>query len=179
MVSIPLRYYWHDPIFQIMINLKKSTTFSAPFLRSLLQSDTKILRTRIYFRLKTTDIDNQYYLYSRICADGSSMLEGVDFTVSYAKVAVIRPLSTIIAILYEEVLIIFVLYISNAFHNKILPNSEEMFYLSLPRLCIEFHKRKWLNHPLASINKKDLFIQVIKLIQGIKPAGKLWYDLLK
>ena len=64
------------------------------------------------------------------------MLEGVDFTVSYAKVDVIRPLSTIIAILYEEVLIIFVLYISNAFHNKILPNPEEMFYLSLTRLCM-------------------------------------------
>ena len=37
---------------------------------------------RISFRVKTTDIDNQYDLYSITCADGSSMLEGIDFTVS-------------------------------------------------------------------------------------------------
>ena len=63
-----------------------STTFSAPFLRSQLPPDTKILRPRIYFRVKTTDIDKKYNIYSRTCADVSSMIEGSDFTVSYAPV---------------------------------------------------------------------------------------------
>ena len=49
--------------------METSTTFSAPFLRSLLTTDTKILRPRISFRVKKTDIDNQYDIYSRTCAD--------------------------------------------------------------------------------------------------------------
>ena len=43
------------------------------------------------------------------------MLEVVYFTVSYTPVSVIRSLIIIVTIAYAEVLIIFVLYISNAF----------------------------------------------------------------
>ena len=50
------------------------------------------------------------------------MLEGVNFIVSYAPVAGIRSLHIIIAIAYAEGLILFVLDISNAFQNTILPN---------------------------------------------------------
>ena len=50
----------------------------------------KIPHPRIYFRVNTTDIENQYDLYSRTCADGSSMLEGVGFAVSYTPVSGIR-----------------------------------------------------------------------------------------
>ena len=99
-----------------------STTFSAPFLHSSLPPDTKILIPIISFRVKTTDIDNQYDLYSRTCADVSSMLEGVDFTLSYAHVASIRSLRSIMSIASAEGLIIFVLEISNAFQNTILTN---------------------------------------------------------
>ena len=64
--------------------MEKPNTFSAPFLRSLLTLYTKIIHPSISFRAKTNDIDNQYEIYSRTCVDGSSMIEGVDFTVSYA-----------------------------------------------------------------------------------------------
>ena len=75
-----------------------STTFSAPFLLSLLPTDTKILRPRISFRIKTTDIYNQYDIYSRTCVDLSSMIDRVEFTLSYAPVDYIRSLCIIIAI---------------------------------------------------------------------------------
>ena len=52
------------------------------------------------------------------------MLEVVNFTVSYAPAAGIRSLCINISIAYAEVLIIFVLDISNALHNTILPNPE-------------------------------------------------------
>ena len=102
--------------------METPTTFSAPFLRSLIPPVTKILRPRIPFRVKTTYIDNQYELYSITCTDVSSMLEGVDFTVSYAPVSGIRSLHIIIEIAYVEGLVLFVLDISNAFQNIILPN---------------------------------------------------------
>ena len=99
------------------------------------------------------------------------MLEGVDFTVSYKPVAGICSLCIITVITSAEGLIIFVLDIQNDFQNTILPNYSERVYISLPYLYLEFYKRKWPKYPLASRNQKET--------QGKKPAGKLWYDLLK
>ena len=44
---------------------------------------------------------------------------------------------------------------------------------------MDWYKRKWPKHPLASINQKELCIHAIKSIQGTKYDGKLWYELLK
>ena len=104
--------------------MDKSTTFSVPSLRSLRPQDTKILLLRIYFRVKTTYIENQYELYSITCADGPSMIEGVDFTVSYAPLSGIFFPHIIIIVSYSESLIIFALDISNAFQNTIITNPE-------------------------------------------------------
>ena len=112
--------------------MSASTTFSAPLLLSSLPPDTKILRFRISVRVKTTDIYNQPDIYSITCEDRSSIIEWFDFNVSYAPMASILSLCTIIAISYAEGLIIFVLEISNAFHNTILPYPSEIVYLKLP-----------------------------------------------
>ena len=113
--------------------MEKPTTFSAPFLCSSLPSDTKILHLRIYFRVKTTDIDNKYEIYYRAYADGSSMLEGFYFTVLHTPVSVIFSFCIIIAIASAEGLIFF-LDISNTFQNTILQNAEERHYIILPNL---------------------------------------------
>ena len=73
----------------------------------------------------------------------------------------------------------FFLEISNAFQNTILTNTAERVYLSLPYLYLDWYKRKCTKHSLASINQKESRIHTIKSIQGKKPSGKLWYDLLK
>ena len=99
------------------------------------QRDTQ---TQNIFWGKTTDIDNQYFLYSRTCADGSSMLEGIYFTVSYTYVFGIQSLCNIISIVSVEDIIIFFLYISNAFHNTILLNLEVRVYLSLPFIYLDW-----------------------------------------
>ena len=49
--------------------METSTTFSVPFLRSLLPPNKKILIPRISDRVKTTELDNQYNLYSRTFSD--------------------------------------------------------------------------------------------------------------
>ena len=68
------------------------------------------------------------------------MLEGVNFTVSYAPVDGIRYLCIIIAIDSAEGLIIFVLEIPNAFQNTILLNPVEIIYLSLQYLYLDRYK---------------------------------------
>ena len=50
--------------------MEKSTTFSATFLHHSLPPDTKILQPRVFFRVKTTDIDNKYDLYYITFVDG-------------------------------------------------------------------------------------------------------------
>ena len=55
---------WHDSFFSNYEKMAKSTICGALFLRSLLPPSTKIPRPRIYFRLETTEIDNQYYFIS-------------------------------------------------------------------------------------------------------------------
>ena len=82
------------------------------------------------------------------------MLEGFDFTVSYILAAGIRSLHIIIEIASTEVLIIYVVNISNAFQDKILPNPAERAHLRLPYLYLEWYKIKWPKQPLASINQK-------------------------
>ena len=59
----PLRSEWYDSIFSNYEKMATSTTSSAPFLSSLLPSNTKILTPKISFRVKTNDTDNQYDIY--------------------------------------------------------------------------------------------------------------------
>ena len=90
------------------------------------------------------------------------MLEGVDFNVSYAHMADIRFLCIIIAIASAEGPILFVLDISNEFHNNILPNPAERVYISLPYIYLDWYKIKYPKHTLASSKQKELCIQAIK-----------------
>ena len=82
------------------------------------------------------------------------MLEGVDFTVSYAPVAGIRPLRITIELASTEGLTLFVLDIYNAFQNTILTNPAESVYLILPYIYLDWYKINWTKHPLASRNQK-------------------------
>ena len=97
-VKIPLRAERYDPISTNYEKISRSTIFSATFIHYLLPPRTKILRLRIFFRLETIYIHNEYDLYSRTCSDGSPVIEKVDFTVSYKPVAGIRYIRIIIAI---------------------------------------------------------------------------------
>ena len=63
--------------------------------------------------------------------------------------------------------------------SNFLPNPEEMVYICLPHIYLEWFKIKRPKHPLASINPIYLFIKYIKSIKGITTAGNVWYDLLK
>ena len=106
------------------------------------------------------------------------MLEGFIFTVSYAPVTGTRPLCIIIPISSLEGIITFVLDISNTLRIPFYPTLQKESILAYHiYICIDTKKSP--KHPFASINQKELCIKTIKSIQGTKPAGKFWYDLLK
>ena len=108
----------------------------------------------ISFRILKKDIDNNYDPHSRAFVYGSSMIEVVDFTFSYARIGGMIYLCIIFAIAYSERLTIFVLDISNSIRNSILTNLEEIAYLTLPHLYLKWFKIKWLKYPLPSIDQK-------------------------
>ena len=118
--------------------MPESITFSAPVLISSLRTETKIIRPRITFTVKTSDIYNQYELYSRTCTYGLSVLEGGDLPVLYAPVVGIRSLHVIIAIASAEDLIFFSL--TSPIPSKILvyPILNKEFILAINLLHTYF-----------------------------------------
>ena len=81
LLRVPLWLNGMIKYFQVMIK-RKNPPHSVLHLNPNDYPQEKILRSRFSFKVNITDIDNQYDLYSITCADGSSMLEGIDFTVS-------------------------------------------------------------------------------------------------
>ena len=159
-----------------------STTFNAPFLRSLLPPDTKIPRPRISFRVKTTDIDNQYDLYSRTCSDGSSMLERVDLTVLYAPVAGICSICIITSISSVEVLITprycclgHLQWLLEYYFTRPCRTSWYQLATSIYGLV----KNKTSKTSIRLKKSERIMHQAIKSIQGTKPDEKFWYYWIK
>ena len=64
--SYPI-YDFPYSIFSNEDKMGKSATISASFICYLLTPGTKILGPRIYFKVNSTDTDNQYDLYYRSC----------------------------------------------------------------------------------------------------------------
>ena len=93
------------------------------------------------------------------------MLEGVEFTVSHAPMEIIKYIRIIITIAFAESMIVFILDISNAFQNTILPNPEDRVYISLQHLYMEWFRRKLPKHTLSSNNPKEPCIQAMKSTQ--------------
>ena len=125
-----------------------STTFSASFLLSLLPPDTKILKHRIYFRVKKLTLTtNMIYNHENLQMN-HPLLKGL--TSLY-----LMHLWTESAPSYYHRNCFcrrphyFFLDLSNAFKNTILSNPTERVYLSLPYIYLYWYRRKWPKHPLA------------------------------
>jgi hypothetical protein len=68
----PFASDWRDALFQSYNKMLASGTFSAPLLWSSVPPDNTILRLRVACIVIDTSIQNQYDLYARLCADGST-----------------------------------------------------------------------------------------------------------
>ncbi len=156
----PFASDWKDALFQNYNKMLTSGTFSAPILRSLVPSNKTILRPRIACKVKDTSIPNQYDLYARTCADGSTQREHIDFTDSYSPVASIDSLRLLLNLAASEGLLISIMDISNAFQNSIIFDATERVYLSLPPLYLDWFRQQWPNYDLPSLNVKAPLILV-------------------
>jgi hypothetical protein len=131
-----------------------------------------------FVRRSHTTIPNQYDLYARTCADGSTQRQNVDFINSYSPVASINSLCILLNLAASEGLLISILDISNAFQNGIIFNLTERVFISLPPLYLDWFHQTWPDYKLPSYSAKELVLQCLKCIQGTRDAGQRWYKLL-
>jgi len=174
----PFASDWRDALFQNYTKMLATGTFSAPMLRTSVPAGKSILRPRIACRVKDTSTANQYDLYARTCADGSTQKESVDFTDSYSPVASIDSIRLLLNLAASLGLLISVLDISNAFQNSIIFDPSERVYLSLPPLYLDWFLQQWPDFHLDTTNPKELVLQCLKTVQGTRDAGQRWYKLL-
>jgi hypothetical protein len=169
---------WRDALFQNYNKMMNTGTFSAPILHSSVPSGKSILRPCIACRVKDTSTANQYDLYARCCADGSTQRENVDFMDSYSPVTSIDSIRVLLQIAASNRLLISIMDISNAFQNSIVFDASERVYLSLPPLYLAWFTQQWPDFELPSLNPKELVLQCLKTIQGTRDAGQHWYKLI-
>lgn len=169
---------WKSSMFENFDKMHDTGTFALMHIKDMPKT-VKPVKSRVSFRVKHTDVANIYELYSRTCANGSRMVEGVDFSISYAPCASVQSIYLQMAIAADLNLTTLVLDISNAFQSAVIFTEEERTYMTLPAFYHEWFKNKWPNHPLSKAKLSELIIQCLKSIQGTKQAGRLWWDLLK
>ena len=175
-----LRTQWIDCLFDTYDKMHKSSSLSLPFETTLLPKDTTILRPRITCEVKITDSADYYEMKCRMCADGSRMIMGLDYDLSYAPVIDGDSLLLMIALATSKSMVFYFLDISNAFQTNVIHDPSKRHYLHLPTLYMQWFKLRFPHHPLNKLDhtKTKLVLQTIRGIQGTKDAGAEWYKLL-
>ena len=129
-----LRSLWIDCLFDAYDKMHKTCTLSIPFFLPQLPEGTTILRPRLTCEVKITDSEDYYELKYRMCADGSRMVEGLDYDISYAPVIYGDSLLLMIALAASKKLTFYFLDISNAFQSNVIHDPTIRHYLHLPSI---------------------------------------------
>ena len=157
---------------------RRSGSLSIPFLRTQLPPNTKIFPLQLAFQVKITDIDNYYKLKSRLCLNGSSMIEGIDFDISFAPVADSSSIRILCSLATLEQMYLIVLDISNAFQSTHITDPSQRHHMSLPAFYLEWFRLRWPNHPILQYSPRELVIQCLNQIQGARDAGNSFFTYL-
>ena len=156
-------------------------TLSITFPLEPVPKGNNILRPRVTCEVRITDIDNYYELKCRLCADGSRMVMGIDYDLSYAPVIDGDILLLMIAVATSKSMKFYFLDISNAFQSNIIHDPNKRHYMHLPPKYMDWFHFRFPNHPLNNQDKVKtarMVMQTIRGIQGTKDVGAEWYRLL-
>eukprot|EP00978_Attheya_sp_CCMP212_P001989 scaffold4105_cov47-Attheya_sp.AAC.2 len=155
------RTCWKEALFAQYDKNAEANLFTKPIPVKNLPSDTKILRSIINPNVKPTDVSGMWQFITRHCANGSSMIQGINFQESYSVVALASSVRITIAISID---------VNNAFQNTMIPEGQRQ-HLSLPPYYISWFCRKYPTVTIEEAPDGRYCIQTINAIQGTKPAG--------
>jgi hypothetical protein len=168
---------WKEALFGQYDKNADANLFTKPIPVSTLPKGTKILRSIISPNIKTTDVPDMYQFITRHCANGSAMIRGLDYQESYSAVALASSVRIVVAIGAAENMIFGIIDVKNAFQNTMIPSGERQ-HLSLPPFYIHWFRRKYPLVPIEESKDNRYCIQTVNAIQGTKPAGRQWNDIL-
>ncbi|MBW0559285.1 hypothetical protein O181_099000 [Austropuccinia psidii MF-1] len=122
----------------------------------------KLVRTTWVFRLKKGHSNGAIKHKARLCAQGSTQTQGIDFEKTYAQTAHLNSLQTLIAFEAAKGLKFHQIEIKSSFWNA--PLLEEV-YLQIPQ-DLELNERRWC-------------LRLNKAIYRLKQDPLAWYKFLK
>ena len=163
---------WKESMFENYEQMNTAGTFSTPFLRKDLPPTIKILKAQPAFKVKLQDKANKYYLYIRTTANGSTLVQGIDFDASFAPTSFFVNIQFVLAIAAAETMSVFSLDVCNAFQTDIESNPPERVHISIPPFYVEYFFTKWPHHPLKGTPADKLCIHPLRSMQGSKDAGR-------
>ncbi len=146
--------------------------------RSDMPSEKTILRPRLVFKVKDTELPQTFDLYTRTTSDGSKQQIGVDFDIAYAPIALTDDIKTCLAIAAALKLKLYVIDASNSFQVPITFDKKKRSYLSLPFKYKDWYVQNCPNDPMLQIPSNQLVIPCLRGIQVTKNAGNDWYKLI-
>ena len=125
--------------------------------------NTKVLPTRLLFEVCLTDVDDYYDLKARMCANGTTIVHGIDFIESYSPTVDTDSFCLIMMIVASEGIIIVFIDTSNTFQTNMILDPWKQTYVSPPTMYLEWSKAYIPNHSLAKCNNsKEFTIQSLK-----------------
>ena len=84
-----------------------------------------------------TDVLDFYEIKVRMCANGSKMVQGQDFTVSYAPAVDADSFRLAISIVASDEIILVFIDASNAFQTNVISDPNKRVYITLPTMYLE------------------------------------------
>ena len=130
--------------------------------------------TRLTFEVKLTDVLDFYEIKVRMCANGSKMVQGRDYTTSYAPIVDADSFRLSLNIAASDEMIVVFVDASNTFQTHLILDPKKRLYITLPKMRLEWFRAIFPDHPLVKCkNSKELVMQSLRNIQGTKDAGFL------
>ena len=96
-----LREYCIKCMYNCYNKIQNSPTLSCSLPRKIVTNNKNLLKFRLSFEDKITDVVDFYELKTRMCAKGSKMIEGQDYEISNSSTADEESLRFMIAIASE------------------------------------------------------------------------------
>ena len=171
---------WYQAIFERYDKNYLVGLLSIPVPRKDIPPDATVLRAVSVFKVKSTASPTIFELYYRMCANGSTQIQGVDYEQSHSPNPLHWSIRLILAISASLHLRLFTIDIDNAFQNT--PRypegkTKKAAYITMPPLYLQWLKNRC---PHIQIQGDPPYVcQCFMNMQGMRPAGHDFNVLIK
>ena len=175
----PNREYWYQAIYERYTKNFAVGLWSIPISRAFIPKNAVVLPAVSTFKIKPTEAPDIWDFYFRLCANGSKMIKGKDYKESHAPTGSHTSIRIMCALAAALNLDLYGLNVDNAFQctpKEDTPDNRPL-YITMPPLYFSWFKKYFPHIKLEGI--APFVLQCLTQIQGTRPAGRGFYQLMK